>query len=176
MITKYNQFIKEAFEDVYPDTGFKLLATEDEEYVVYSNNSMALAFLIPTENVSSIIEAGDIGMLYIYEKSHTYTLRKLEEGRVYHTDLEWDDIKNLNPNRYSNFGDSLERHDRWTKDPESTNTQQDPTEYIQTHADGFEDEFGVHINSFTKVDVDEYKYKVVEFQKGIMRKQKLNFG
>ena len=76
MITKFNQYIKESLEDVYPTKGFKILTTEDEEYVVFSRN-MSGVFLIPTDMVSGIIESGDIAMLQIeYGKHHDYTLSK----------------------------------------------------------------------------------------------------
>ena len=177
MITKFNKFINEAFEDVYPNKGFKLLATEDEEYVVFSNGRMDGAFLIPTDKVGDIIEAGDIGMIQIRSASRqSYTLKKLNDGKVYHTDLEWDVLKNHNPDDHYRFWVLLEDWDKWKKDPKSTNTQEDPESYMKKQAGFFKDSYsdGLDINSFTKIS-GEYKYKEVEFQKGIIKVQKLNF-
>jgi hypothetical protein len=164
MITKYNQYIKENFEDMYVEHGFKLLVTEDEKFIVWTNRRMKGCILVPTIKFGDVVNINHVGKLNVGMNNINYLIKKL--NRKY----DWNDHSNL---VYTTNIDVEKYIIKNLFDNEEIWKIMEDKSKIKFSDDYFKD-YELNVGDFEKVTT-EYKYKVIEFQRGIVKKEKLNF-
>jgi hypothetical protein len=184
MITKFNQYIKEAIEDVYADRSFKIIVTEDEEYAVYTNGTMMGALLVPTSKLSEIIKLGFIGKFTFADEARynqkmgmlTTEIRGRSDDemsglQLYSFDgsIDVNDYidKTMGYGEYHFWRILYEYNNGVSKHNFTKETMMDRAENM------FKGNYGQDIKIFNKVET-EYQFKVVEFMTGVMRKTDLN--
>ena len=164
MITKYNQYIKENFEDMYVEHGFKLLVTEDEKFIVWTNGRMKGSILVPTSKFGDVVNIKHIGKLNVGMNNIDNLINKLNRKYV------WNDHSNLVYTTDIDVGKYIIKNIFDNSETWKIMEGKSKIKFSDDYFTGYD----LNISDFEKVTT-EYKYKVIEFQRGIVRKEKLNF-